>query len=436
MFTVTTVRQLGIAVLQSPALRQSAALASSNAVSGVLFGLALIIASRTLGPEKFGIFSVSIAVMNILARGVDLGLNQVMPRLLNLWVEEKEKVRAFLGQVVQWKIGLAFLTMLLGLLALPILEMVLKYPYPNMLIWAIVGALLFGMYEYVFLVETAGHAFWLAAGQGLLHAGVKFIGFLLLFLSGWVSVDAFSAVYYIAPAIAAFSSAYFFRGTLWVRPKRATKEIRRTVFRYLGHSAIGIITFTLYQNVDVLFVHGSLSSLDTGLYAGATRLAMFVGLVSISVMSVLNNRVSRYRKRATLVSYLKKSSFFVVLSAIGFLLFLPLARTLLVYTIGPQYLAGLVPMIVLILNAFLTLAVTPYVSFFFSVDHPRYFSVGGMLQVGILVAGNALLLNRYGVVSAAWVKVITTAVFSLYTIIYILYALRQLEKKELVQYGP
>lgn len=415
------------AARQSPALRQSAMVTAGNVATGVIMAVAMILASRGLGPEKFGIFSVSIAIMGLLAKGVDFGLNQLIPRFMNRWVEEPGKQVEFQAQVIQWKLWLALPTFLGGLALIPFLRNSLNFPYTDMILWAVLGGLFLGVYEYVMLILSAKHEFFWLSAMTVGQAVVKFAGFLAIFLLSPGSLSSIVAIYYLAPFIAALAVGWQFHSLVWMTPKMAGKIVRQDIFRYLGHAAIGVLAMTLIMNLDVLLVQKYLNPFETGLYAGASRIASFIAFGTASVGGVLNNRVSRYRNKETLKKYLIKSLSLSAIAAIGFLFYLPFARLSLVLTIGPEYLPGLSSLVILVLNSFLSFAVVPFISFFFAVDHPRYFSFGGVLQVAVIVLINMFFLPQYGILAAAWAKVIATVAFSLYTAIYVLYAMRKLK---------
>lgn len=427
------VASLFLAARRSEAIRQSFILVMGTTLTGLIMAVAMILASRSLGPTKFGIFSVSVAIMGLLSKGTDLGFNQLIPRLMNKWHRHPDKAQEFLAHVVYWKLRLFFVTAVAGIVSIPLLVRLFNYPHVDMVLWAVVGALIMGFYEYVYLLLAAKHDFIPASIMSVAQAILKAAGFGFMFLLAAGAVNGIAAVYYVAPLLSAGFIAWKARDWMWVDPALAGKEVKTEINSFVWHALIGVLAMTLILNLDVLLVQRYLNSYETGLYSGATRIAAFVGFATTSIGGVLNNRVSRYHDRPTLVKYLIKSSSLLVLSALGFLVFLPLARLSLVWTIGPEYLGGLPALIILVFNAFLSLAIVPYISFFYSVDHPRFFSIGGILQVAIIVLGNWLFLPSFGIQAAAWTKVTATAAFGLFTAAYIWYALRRFPRKARVE---
>jgi len=409
----------------SEAVEQSILLTVGTVVTGLILALAMIIASRFLGPELFGVFSVSVSIMVILSKGVDLGLSQIIPRLMNNWHNNPKKVEEFLGQVLVWKIKLSIIIVLVGVLLIPFIENLLGYPYPFLILIAIIGSIGIAMYEHVYLVLSGLHRFASVNTISITQAIIKALGFLAVFLLGMRSAESISVIYYLAPPLTVLFFVYRWRKVLPIKPMKASTDTIKVVKHFIWDSLIGVTAMTLIANLDLLLVQHQLSLYDTGIYAGASRIAMFIGFVSASVGGVLSNRVSRYHDRADLVSYLRKSFLVVIVAVVGFALYLPLSRISLTLTAGPEYLPGLSALIILVLNAFISLAIVPFTAFFYSVNHPRYFSVSGIIQVSIIVIGNLLFLQEFGIVAAAWSRALATIAFGIFTAFYVVYALKK-----------
>lgn len=418
-------------IRHSQAVSQSAVFTAGSMATGVLAAIALIYISRNLGPQEFGIFSVGIAVMMIVAKVGDLGLSTIITRQLPRLQQDPILAKEFLAQVMKWKLGMTLIGLSALLLLIPFAERWLNYPHPGLLALALFGAIGLIMYEYVVLVLSALHKFQWVTVLNILQASLKVLAFLTLGVLGLATAVSVSFFYYLAPLLATFLVAAGFREWFFLRPMTASAAVRQEVRKHIVHAGLGMLAMTLISNVDVLFVQRYLTSFETGIYSAAMRIALFVTFISAAVGGVLNNRVARYQDAATLRLYLKKALLIVLVAGAGFLFFLPLARYILIYTIGPEFLPGLIPMIILVLNAFLAFAVVPFISFFFAVDHPKYFSAGGFLQVAVICLGNILFLPSYGLEAAAWSRVAATSLHFVFTLIYIRHALRQLSKPSL-----
>jgi O-antigen/teichoic acid export membrane protein len=420
---MTFVKKVISALQSSQAVKQSVLLTVGSSLTSAISAVALIYISRVLGPHDFGIFSVGTAFMMIAARVGDMGLSTIITRQLPRLHNDTKKATEFLGQIVQWKILLSVIGVSLIALFSPKLQEILNFPYPVLLTLALIGSVGLIIYEYVLLVMAALHLFTWVNIMGISQASFKVVTFFALGLFGLASATSVSVFYYAAPFIAAFMTILAFPKWFYIKPATASEQIKKEIKKYFFHAAIGMLAVTLIGNVDVLFVQKYLSTFETGIYSAAVRISLVVSFFSAGIGGVLNNRVARYQSRELQLSYLKKSLAVVLLAIVGFFTFLPLARYILIFSIGEQFISGLMPMIVLVFNAFLALAVIPYISFFYAVDHPKYFSYGGVLQVVIICAGNLLFLSQYGLIAASFSRVAATAAHFIFTLVYIRYAI-------------
>jgi len=131
---------------------------------------------------------------------------------------------------------------------------------------------------------------------------------------------------------------------------------------------------------------------------------------------VLYPRVARYKSKTDIQSYLKKAFLVMLVSAGGFLAFLPFGQLVILATIGPAYLSGYFILLILMAGAFLTLATIPFLALFYTFKADWYFSLSGVLQLIIVIAGNWLLVPEFGLVMAAWTKLAARLCLFVFTV--------------------
>jgi len=197
------------------------------------------------------------------------------------------------------------------------------------------------------------------------------------------------------------------------------KLIFDQIKRFLPHACIGTIAMVVLENIDILLISAKLDAFEVGIYSGASKVAMVLFVVMHALSPVLNNRITRYNSSANIQEYLKKSLVFSAATAVLFICFLPFSKLILITTIGPAYISGLFVFILLVANAFLSLALVPYTSFFFKLDVPWANSIGGVLQLGILLVINMLWLEQLGIIIAASARLVATLSFLFLTLILI-----------------
>lgn len=421
---IQQVKKLAQVALVSGAIRQSIVATLGSIIAGVVSAVAIILASRILGPENFGVFSVATSLIAVTSKIGDWGLNSVVTRLLPKWRDDQEKSQNLLGQLVQWKLVLTLVGALVLLIIGPQIREGLNFPYPLIWVGIIIGAAILVAYEYVYLILSALHDFLWLGYFSIAQAVLKVVLFGGLWLFSFHSALSVLVAYALAPAVSVLLVADRLHNWLFVRPKPVARDLQHRILRFASHASVGVVSMALISNLDLLLVQTHLTPFETGLYAGASRIALFVSLLTAAVGGVLNNRVVRYETRATQTEYLIKSLAVVGLAALGFVLFLPAAKLVIALTIGSEYLSGLPTLILLVGNAFLGLAIVPYISFFYAVNRPAYFSIGGVLQVALIFGGTILLLPQYGLAAAAYARLLATIAFALFTGFYLLRELR------------
>ena len=139
-------------------------------------------------------------------------------------------------------------------------------------------------------------------------------------------------------------------------------------------------------------------------------------MIAYSLGTVLYPRVAQYKSREVLRSYLKKAGLILLATVAGFICFIPLGKLAILLTIGPEYIAGLSVLYILVGAACISIASVPFAALFFSFTADWYFSVGGVLQLIIILVANAYFIPLYGLEAAAWARLGTKLVFFFFTI--------------------
>jgi O-antigen/teichoic acid export membrane protein len=386
-----------------------------NTLATGLSAIALILISRALGPTRFGEFSVGFAIIMILNKINDAGLNATLLKFVPPALDDQEKVNRFFSYTFKLKLIIAAFILVLGIGFTPWLSSVLHFSQPVIILLAFTLSFASTVYEQLLSMLQSLHRFSEAVVVNALQSATKLVGALALsFLAFSNDVTIFS-FYMLAPVVPLVC-------TRWLLPKWVQLKLRnnfegekKLVLNMAKHTAIGFIAAGLIENIDLLFIQRYLSSYETGLMAGVSKIAAMVVLIAYSLGNVLYPRVARYQTREHLTQYLKKSFLLIIVTVIGFLAFLPLARLSILLTIGPEYLAGTEVLTILVAGSFLTIATIPFLALFYAFKANWYFSVSGILQLLIVVVGNITLVPEYGLVASAWTRLGMRAFLFIFT---------------------
>jgi len=390
-----------------------------NIGATVISAVAMIIFSRSLGPTNFGVFSVLFSLLLILSRVGDMGLNIAVQRYIAQNKDNTSLITKFSRVGFSLKLILVGLIILVGIFGANfITTTLLNLPSSNTLYVRLVFCLSLGVvfYEYMTSVLQAVQSFNYSILCNWVQSGTKLVLGIFSLIVKELSLFVITLLYLFAPVLggivgfAKIPLSYFV--PLWDQ-KIIAKLI--SVSRWTG---IAIIAATIADNVDILIVQNLLNSYDTGLYSAAVRIASVASLFSFSLGTVLNVRVASYKDKSHLTAYLKKAVSLAIISLIGISLLSLLSYPAIIFTVGQEFL-GAVPTLqfLFIATAILT-ATSPFVALFYLFDRPQYFALSGIISTVLLLGGDILLIPSYGLLGAAYARIIMRVVVLLFTLWY------------------
>ena len=401
---------------------QSLLMVSGNIVAQCIAAVSLIVITRQLGPVAFGEFSVAFAILIILTKINDFGLTTVLHKFA---AQEKSvsRVNAIFSYTIKLKLIGVSIIWITGLIVYQKLAIVLHITNQNLILAAFLLSSATVLYEQLQAMLQSIHSFSNSVIINIFQASVKLLAVYLLFLI-LVKNSLYPFILYTAaPIIPVICSLYFLPKWFHVFHSRFPAIPKAQIRNVAFHAAVGIISIGIIENSDVLFVQRYLTSYETGLLGGVSRIALLFNLISYSLATVLNPRVARYTQQRDLQKYLLKAWLVSVLCIVGFLIYIPFSQLVIDVTIGHEYIQGTGILNILIAAACISIATVPFTAVFFSFDKPWYFSLSGLAQLIIIVFGNYYFIPLYGIAAAAWIKLIAklavlvvTAYISMYLV--------------------
>ncbi len=403
-------------------------MAIGNNIAYFFSALSLLIITRILGPTQFGYFSVGFAILLMLVRINDLGTSSVIQRYA-AQTASKDEVNKIFSYTLKLKVLAAGAMLVLGLLFGQMLSEYLQFQHPILIFLAFFLSAATMLYEHLQAMLQSLHRFTQSVGVNLIQSSSKlligcmllagtYFGFSLPFQSE--QSITFTVVTFFLYMIAPLVPVLVYKRVVpqWVQLSFSQdfKKQKKLVSSLAVHSAVGFISIGLLENIDILFAQGYLNSFEAGLLGGVSRIALIFNLLAYSLANVLNTRVAKYRTPESLGPYLSKAWGFLLVSLIGLASVLPFSDLLLLYSIGPEYMAASFTLQVLLAAAFVSIAITPFAALFFSFDAPWYFSISGLGQLFIVLVGNWMFVPVYGIEATAWVRLTARIVLLVFTI--------------------
>lgn len=401
----------------STGIRQSLISIVGNTAATAVSAIALLLISRNLGPARFSQFSVGFAIIIMLNKFNDAGLNAAIIKYAGA-TESLEKQQGIFSFTARIKIILSLCILIIGLLISPWLSAKLHFAEPTIIYMSFILSLISSWYEHLLAVLQSLHRFTQAVAVNALQSSAKLVGTLLLaFVQLHGSIPVFGW-YMMSPLV----PLLFVRNllpvklALWSTQHSLQKVERQQIIAMAQHSALGFIAAGLIENIDILFVQFYLTDYETGLLGGISRIAMMVNLIAYSLGNVLYPRVARYKTQVDLTAYLKKAWIIAGGSVLGFVAFIPFSKLLILLTIGDQYLPGVGQLNMLAASSFLTLATIPFLALFYSFKANWYFSISGILQLAIVILGNIIFVPSLGLDAAVWTRLAARGFLFVFTI--------------------
>ncbi len=422
--SITHYQEIKETVLNSVGLRQSFINIAGSVIASGLAALALMLVSRFLGPEYFGQFSTAFALTLILMRLNDLGLSTATSKLVPAAANPAQK-KGLLSLIFRFRLALSGLIIVAGVICSQFLPNYLLTANPALILLAFLLTAPMAFFEHTQFSLQALQKFKLSA---LLNSGQGFLKLLfvmpliLVILDKGVSsflVLLIFVVYVSAPALITLLAAAIKPKAMPLHIELPTdinlKQLRLQIWNIARHAGLGLLAAGIIENIDIIFVQAVLSDYQAGLLGGVTRIALLLYTVGYALGNVLNPRAARYTNWENMRRFWQKAWLIVGLCVIGFVFTVLLTEPLIFYTIGPEYLAAADVLRILLAAGFVTVAVMPFIAMFYAFDKPWYFSVSGLVQLIIVLAGNLLFVPVYGLPAAAWTRLTARIVLLIMT---------------------
>lgn len=410
---------------RSQGIRQSLLMMFGNAAAQGFSAIALILISRMLGPSKFGEFSLGFAIALILNRFCDLGLSFAIQKYVPK-ARSNDEVNRLVSYTTRVKLIVIVIEVLIGLLTYRWIAQVLHFDNELIILMAFLLSPATVLYEHFQAVLQSMHRFSQSVIMNVIQAFTKAAAAGLFWFGHLTASMPMLAMYLVAPLLPVLVVRKLLPKWFSLKPFSTNYSSERNLTKaMISHSAVGYMAAGIIENIDILFVQGYLSTYETGLLGGVSRVALLVSLMAFSLGTVLNPRVATYTSTEHLRRFVKKAMLLLVGCVVGFLAYLLVAEWVLILTVGSEYLSGLTVMNILVASSFMTLAVIPFMALFFSFDAPWYFSVSGVIQLIIIVVGNVVLVPMFGLEASAWTRLISRTVLFIFTIAVAGYLYRQ-----------
>lgn len=404
-------------LFRSKGIQQVLIMVVGNSMATGISAISLILISRLLGPSLFGEFSVGFALIMIIVRINDAGLTAALTKFAGQTTNH-DKQNDYFSVTLKTRLLFSLLIVTIGLLSLPILKNILQLEHSLIIIFSIIFGMATVYMEQLTAMLQSLHRFTQAVTTNFLQASVKIVSAITFTVLSVKNVTLVFGVYALAPILPLLLSPWLLPQKTTLNLREISKDAKDDIYQMIKHTGIANISTTIVGQSNILFVQAFLSSYETGILGGVAKIHLLFSLIAASLGNVLFPRVSRYKAKQDLQMYLIKAFGVILLALIGLGVSLTLAKHMIIFTVGNEYLPGLNVLYVLLAAIFTMIATVPFTALFYTFDRHIFFSVTGALQVLLIVGGNLLLIPMFGLIGTAYAQLTTRFILFAVTVFW------------------
>lgn len=395
-------------IVATSTFKQTLITSSGTIVNGLLGMVFYILVARFLGPSDFGIFSIAIAAVALVASIANIGIDTGIVRFVGKYAfSEKNKALKFLKLGLEIKI-LSSLTVLgVGWLIMPFVTIKLlgkpELLYPLRLsLFGVATSLLF---SFATSSIQALQRFWVWSGLNIATNLLRLVAVVIFFNLGLLLVESSLWLYILFPLFGFLMGLFFL--PKFVRVKKEGSVLTE-FFNYNKWIAVFTLIVAISSRLDT-FLSARLLPLDeVGIYSVAVTLSGIVPAIVFALATVVAPKLASMTNDKDAFGYLKKLQLYVIaLALIGILVGIPLSYVFIPLFYGSQYLSSIAPLSILIVaQAIFLISIPSHTSIFYYFSNPKLFVYISMVHLVILLFGGWYLISAFGYIGAAWIYLI------------------------------
>jgi len=391
----------------------------ANVFYGILVMVFFALASRSLGPEKFGLVSIPLAIYAISFDILSLGTNQSLIRFASVYFGKNQDKVAF--QFAKTIFNLRLLqSLFLIISAVFVGKFIAINIYgmssllaPLVISIAAASGILFSDFFIIFL--QAYEKFARSAATLLSTAFFKLILIIPLILSQTTTVLSITTIFVITPIFAALVG-FALTPKEFLKAK-TSKKVTSELFHFSKWMALWGVTASLAGRIDILFLGKFASAYETGIYSAASRLVLGFIIIGSSFAAVLVPKLSRVVDSKTeLIRQFKLIWKVVVLLVIGIIFSALISPWIIPLIFGNSFVQSVLVFQSLSVAAIFFMLSIPSNTTLLALGHSKFIGSLSLIQLIIVTALSITLIPQLGAQGAAIALILAYAlVFALST---------------------
>lgn len=389
-------------ILKTHTLRQSFLTTSATVMTGALGLVFYVFAARTLGPAAFGILSVTIAMITLMADISNLGSDTTVIRFVGKYLQSnRENALRALKLALEIKLLAWASIVLLGWVLVPfITNDLLKKPELELSFYlGLIGIGTASLFSFTSSALQAFQKFWWWAGLNIASNSLRLVIVFILFLQVSLNTTNTLVVYISVPL-------FVFLTGLFILPRFITiageYKIFKEFFHYNKWVALFIVIAAISSRIDTFLLTRFLDTASLGIYSAANQISSVIPQLVFAIATVVAPKLASYRNNKEVLVYIKKLQLFVsVLALLGLVVLIGVVN-LLPVVFGTEYVESRGPLIFLIIGQLIFLISLPvHQAIFYYFARPDIFLWLSLIHLIFMLAIGPVLIAQFGIVGAA-----------------------------------
>ncbi len=403
-------------------------LGGSSVMNGILGAVVAALLARTLGVAEYGIYTLVISLIVLLTDVADFGFNSSVIRFgsESIAAGDREKLKAVVAIVTRWKLIAGAAVLLVAALFLnTIVEYVFHHvderiaAYFRLSLIAVALGILAGVFVPIYHAHKSFRSYALVFSvRGLMKlvlilAAVLALAQLSISLLIWIEIVSILAYLILLYGVAPFKELAL--ATREPALERQMLGFNKWISLYQALALIG-------ARLDLAFVGGLSDAHALGLYGAASKVSGLMTVAASSYMTVLLPDMSSSPSSEHL-SRKRRNAFVVVgMMGVGVLVVMLVADPLVRILFGAGFADAASVLRILCVGLLLTVAAYPLNASLFAMNKSAVFPLMSAVSVPAFVAGNLLLVPRFGADGAAMAYALSAGVGLLVPATYYFFA--------------
>ena len=409
-----------ISKIKSKTLQDLLKVLSGNIVAQGVGFLTIIIISRDLGPEQYGIFSLLLAIFTVAVQISDFGVSTSYVKYVS---ENLSKAKGIFVTVILSKVALSLIIIVaLYFLSGVISDFFFESRKYQKLIELIAVAILFQSFFGVIIGHfQAIQNFKVFAYLNISHNLLKLISIIIISFS-------FSQEKHLEYFILSYAFVVIFLiFSISIKNYKLFRYIKQFDFNYfiqiykLGFWVfLSSLAVMVIMRLDIMMHQKMSTSLEVGYYSVAMNLAMIFPLITTSLVTTLLPKMDEFLKNHTVKEYVKR-----VLSNTKYVLAVLIVMELLSPFVikilfGEQYIESISVFQILLVAFTFGMIINPISLVMYSINKAYLLTAMNWVQLPLNYFGNLLLIPIWQADGAAISTTILRILGGLYIMVYLL----------------